>query len=144
MAFDQDKVLSRWATPCSDVEGLFMVRVVEEAGLTFCVRDNEFIYEFFFKNFGPCQVADEAFLESYQINDLLVTHVGLSSVANPLGWTRQVSNSHWEKSFNQGLMNHVYFPNGLQHYSIQTWDSCLDILAPAPPRISVSRISETK
>jgi hypothetical protein len=143
MAFDKTILLERWETPCSDAEGLFIVRLVEEAGLMFCVKDTEFEYTFKFEDFGPYQVADEAFLEAYQI-DIKEHYARAESTEKPLGWTRLVSNSLWEKSFNEGLMHHVYFRSGLQHYSIQTWDSCLDILAPHAPVISVSRLTVKK
>ena len=143
MAFDRTLVLERWETPCSDVQELFIVRLVEEEGLTFCVRDEEFEYAFKFADFGPYQVADEAFLEAYQLK--IEDYKALSeSTQKTLGWTRLVSNSLWEKSFNEGLMHHIYFRKGLQHYSIQTWDSCLDILAPQAPVISISRRTGNK
>ena len=50
------------------MKGLFVVRLIEEDGLTFCVRDEEYEYAFKFESFGPYQVADEAFLEAYQID----------------------------------------------------------------------------
>ena len=143
MAFDKILVLERWETPCSDVKGLFIVRLIEEEGLTFCVRDDEYEYAFKFDNFGPYQVADEAFLEACQI-DVVEYRALANSTRNALGWTRLVSNSLWEKSFNEGLMHHIYFQEGLQHYSIQTWDSCLDILAPQAPVISISRLTDKK
>jgi len=143
MAFDRTLVLERWETPCSYVKGLFFVRLVEEVGLTFCVRDEEYEYAFKFENFGPYQVADEAFLGAYQIE--IEEHRALADFTEKLlGWTCLVSNSLWEKSFNEGLMHHIYFRVGLQHYSIQTWDSCLDILSSQAPVISISRLTDKK
>jgi len=143
MAFDRTLILERWETPCSDAKGLFIVRLIEEDGLTFCVRDEEYEYAFKFENFGPYQVADEAFLEAYQI-DIEEYKASADATKKLLGWTRLISNSLWEKSFNEGLMHHIYFREGLQHYSIQTWDSCLDILAPQAPVISISGLTDKK
>ena len=143
MAFDRTLILERWETPCSDAKGLFVIRLIEEDGLTFCVRDEEYEYAFKFENFGPYQVADEAFLEAYQI-DIEEYKASADATKKLLGWTRLISNSLWEKSFNKGLMHHIYFREGVQHYSIQTWDSCLDILAPQAPVIFISGLTDKK
>ena len=117
VAFDKTLILERWETPCSDAKSLFIVRLVEEKRLTFCVRDEEYEYAFKFESFGPYQIADEAFLEVYQID--MKEHTALAdSTKNRLGWTRLVSGSIWEKPFNEGLMHFEYFREGLQHYSI--------------------------
>ena len=143
MAFDRTIILERWETPCSDAAGLFFVRLIEEKGLTFCVRDDDNEYAFQFDNYGPYQVADEAFLEAYQRDAEEYQALADSTESLP-GWTCLVSNSLWGKSFNEGLMHHIYFREGLQHYSVRTWDSCLDILAPQAPVITVSSLTDKR
>ena len=141
MALDKTKILKRWDTPCSDLLRLFFVRLVDEGEqLIFSTRDEAFSYEFIFERFGPYQVADEAFLEAYQMDPTEYNSVHTSEVFP--GRTCLVTDSSWAKSFNQGLLLDIYFTEGLQHYSITTSDTSLDILAAAEPRMLVTQLAE--
>lgn len=144
MAFDKQLVYERWNTPCSDRGfSLFFVKLAhtKEGHLIFTVRDEENEYDFDFENFGPYQVADEAFLQAFQVDTSDVTQLQETKIrsATPIGNTSLISNSLWAKSFNEDLMFGIYFTEGLRHYHIFTADSCLDILAEVPPIISVTK-----
>ncbi|MBO0357842.1 hypothetical protein J0X19_07780 [Hymenobacter sp. BT186] len=140
MTEDEGILLERWLTPCSDLTSLFFVRLVEEQGqLVFAVHDEKFLYEFKFENFGPYQVADEAFLACYQ-----TSATSFKNVKNFVGRTALVTNSRWKDSFNQMLMLGIYFTEGLLHYTISTSDSSLDILASQAPTISVTEMTILK
>ena len=141
MAFDKTIILKRWETPCSDLSSLFFVRLIDDGKqLIFSTRDEAFSYEFIFENFGPYQVADEAFLEAYQMS-LAEYNSALTSEVFP-GRTCLVADSSWAQSFNQELLFGIFFTESLQHYSITTSDSSLDILAAAKPKILVTRLAE--
>ena len=143
MPFDKTNIFERWETPCSGLLSLYFVGLVDAGEqLTFTVRDEEFQYQFSFESFGPYQVADEAFLEAQQVDRKKHAALAASTGGFP-GRTCLVSNSPWAKSFNQTLLG-LYFPNGLQHYFIQTSEASLDILAATPPLITVSKTSDIK
>ncbi|WP_147320718.1 hypothetical protein [Hymenobacter lapidiphilus] len=138
MAYDDALVLERWDTPCSDLgwhlvfEGL----IENKSGLVFSVRHEETVYNFHFEQFGPYQIADEAFLEAYQA-DLSEAASAQRTASPTVGNNFLVTNSNRERSFNLGLMYGIYFMEPLTHYHIATTDSCLDILSATPPTISV-------
>ena len=139
MAYDKTLILERWDTPCSDLgyyHLIFEGLTEKESGLTFSVRHEKEVYDFKFENFGPYQVADEAFLQAYQA-DVSDAYQMQKAGASPVGNTAIVTNSDWEKSFNLDLVYGLYFVSTLTHYHILTADSCLDILAATPPTISV-------
>ena len=143
MPFDKTNIFERWETPCSGLPRLYFVGLVDAGEkLTFTVRDEEFQYQFSFESFGPYQVADEAFMDAHQVDRKEHAALAASTGRFP-GRTCLVSDSPWAKSFNQNLLG-LYFPSGLQHYFIQTSEASLDILAAAPPLITVSKTSDLK
>ena len=139
MAFDKTLILERWDTPCADLgyDLIFEGLAENETGLTFSVRHEGEVYDFRFEAFGPYQVADEAFLQAYQLDSTDDSQTRKVAATSAVGNTCIVTNSDWEKSFNLDLMYGIFFESPLTHYHISTADSCLDILAGVPPTISV-------
>ena len=139
MAYGKTLILERWDTPCADFDFYHLVfegLTEKESGLMFSVRHEKEVYDFKFEDFGPYQVADEAFLQAYQA-DMSDGYQMQKAGVSPVGSTAMVINSDWEKSFNLNLMYGLYFLSTLTYYHISTADSCLDILAATPPTISV-------
>lgn len=141
MAQDENIVLTRWKTPCSDLPFLDYVKLVETTsdGLFFTVTDKGFLYEFHFSTFGPYQMADEAFLECYHLSKEEYDVTRNNSIPS-VGRTCLVKNSNWANSFEQVLMREIYFKEELQQYHIGTESSCLDILATQPPTITIKSV----
>ncbi|MDB5222175.1 MAG: hypothetical protein JWN83_842 [Chitinophagaceae bacterium] len=121
---EEEFILEKWETPCSDSTDLYFTELIDKDELTILVNNisragGKDTFQFIFESpIAAYQAVDETYLKYWWKKEL--------------GWTFTVKNSKWANSLFKEMLD-VNFPNGLIHFVIATSDTCIEVLSEKPP-----------